>query len=122
MPERVSILEDQEIIKIESYGEVSISDLKQSMEEVIKIHQEKGLTRVFIDASKETALPSTYPVFKFGSELAQVLQKLKFAVVTSPKLKDILRFLENVTRNRGAQVRMFESEDAALEWLMGESE
>ena len=119
MPERVSILEDLKIIKVDSYGDVSIADLKQSMEKVIKIHQEKGLTKVFIDASKETDLPSTFPVFDFGTELAQILGKLKFAVVTAPKLKGILRFLETVTVNRGAQVRMFDSADSALAWLMG---
>lgn len=76
MPERVSILEDLQIIKVDSFGEVSFSDLRQSLYEVFKIHQERGFTKVFVDASKETSFPSTIPVFEFGTELAQVVPKL----------------------------------------------
>jgi hypothetical protein len=120
MPEKVTILKDLNIIKIDSFGEVSLEDLKQSLETVFKIHREQGLTKVFVDATKETSLPSTFPVFEFGSELAKIVRNLKFAVVTSPKMKDIMKFLETVTQNRGVEVQMFDSEDAALEWLMME--
>jgi len=46
---------------------------------------------------------------------------MKFAVAVSAEVKEDLRFLETVTRNRGMQVQMFDSTDAALKWLLPKS-
>jgi hypothetical protein len=117
VPERVSIIEDQNMIKVDSFGEIKIEDLRNSMYEVAKIHREQGLKKVFVDATKETSFPTVAPTFGFGSELAESMINLRIAVVTPPKLKNILRFLETVATNRGAQVQLFDSEVEALAWL-----
>jgi hypothetical protein len=57
---------------------------------------ERGLNRVYVDATKEISFPSTIPVFEFGKELAQVIPKLKIAAVPPQNLGDIMKFLENV--------------------------
>lgn len=121
MPEKVTVREDLQIIQVDSYGEVRIEDLRRSMETVIKLHRERGLTKVYIDASKLTSMPSTLPVFEFGSEMAELFRTSKFAVVRSKQTRDVTRFLENVVRNRGAHMEMFDSEGAALAWLTNES-
>jgi hypothetical protein len=120
MPERVTIRKDLRIIQIDSYGTVTAGDMRRSLEEVAEIHREQGLSRVFVDATQETSLPSTLPLFEFGSALSESLRVLKFAVAVAPTLKDDFAFLEDVTRNRGMQVRMFDSSDAALAWLLEE--
>jgi hypothetical protein len=120
MPERVSVIEDQEIIKVDSYGVISIDDLRQSMETVERIHQEQGLNKVFVDATKETAFPSTLPTFEFGTELAQSMANVRIAVITSERMKNVIRFLETVAQNRGAEVQIFDSTDAAFDWLKEE--
>ena len=118
MPEKVHIREDLQIIHIESFGDVTSEDLRTSMNEVSRMYQEHGLTRIFIDATRETSLPSTYPLFEFGSDLAEYVKFFVFAVVVSPAVKDDLMFLETVTRNRGMTVCMFDSQKTALEWLL----
>jgi hypothetical protein len=117
VPEKVSIIEDRKIIKVDSFGVIKIEDLRNSLNKVSKIHHERGFDKVFIDATKETSFPSLIPTFEFGSEVAKSLSKLKIAVVTPEKLKNIMRFLETVSKNRGAQVGMFESEEEAFAWL-----
>ena len=117
MPERVTVREDLQIIQIDSYGEVTADDLRGSLDAVFGIRQERGFTKVFVDASRETSFPSTLPVFDFGSDLAQTARGMKFAIVSSPKTDSGLRFLETVTHNRGGQLRVFDSADAALAWL-----
>ncbi len=117
MPEEVSILADLGIIQIDSYGEVTEGDLLATMEEVLEIQRERGLTRVFVDASKETSLPSTLPLHQFGSLLSSDAMMLRFAVLVSPEVRDDLRFLETVTQNHGMQVRMFDCREEALNWL-----
>jgi hypothetical protein len=117
VPEKVSIIEDRKIIKVDSFGVIKIEDLRNSMNEVTRIHQEQGLNKVFVDATRETAFPSAIPTFEFGSELAQSMVNLKIAVITSQKMKNIIRFLETVAQNRGAQLQIFDSEEEAFAWL-----
>jgi hypothetical protein len=117
MPEEVSILADLGIIQIDSYGEVSEADMLATMEEILQIQKERGLTRVFVDASRETSLPRTLPLHQFGSALSSDAMMLKFAVLVSDKVREDLHFLETVTRNRGMEVKMFDSREEALAWL-----
>jgi hypothetical protein len=117
MPEEVSILEDLEIICVNSYGRVTEGDLLASMEEILAIQRERGLSRVFVDASRETALPSTHPLHQFGAVLSQNAATFKFALLASDRVRKDLRLLETVTQNRGMQVRMFDSRVEALTWL-----
>jgi hypothetical protein len=81
MPEKVTIREDLHVIQVESYGVVSLEDLKGSLEAVARIRQERGYTRVFVDATQQTSFPSTFPVFEFGSRLAR-----RFETGSSPLL------------------------------------
>jgi hypothetical protein len=120
MPEKVTIREDLEVIQVDSYGEVSALDLQQSLEEVAMIRDERGFSRVLVDATEETSLPSTMPAFLFGSELARMMGPMKVAVVGTPKLNNEIRFIETVARNRGAQLRVFGSAEAAFTWLAEE--
>lgn len=117
MPEEVSILADLGIIQVDSYGDVSERDLLASMEEVLAIHKEHGFSRVFVDASGETSLPSTLPLNQFGSVLSEDAVSLKFAVLVNERVREDLHFLETVTKNRGMEVRMFDSREDAFAWL-----
>lgn len=121
MPERVTIREDLQIIQVDSYGDVTEEDLKGSLDEVMRVHGETGISKVLVDATQETSLPQTFPLFEFGAELAAELLTIQFGVAVSPEVADDLRFLENVTRNRGMNVKMFDSTDAALAWLTGKT-
>lgn len=120
MPEDVIVRDDLQIIEVTSYGDITLEDLRQSLHTIAQIHQDRELSRVFVDATQETSLPSTLPLFKFGSELAERLRTTRIAVAVSPRNREDMHFLETVTQNRGMQVRTFDSEEAALEWLLEE--
>jgi hypothetical protein len=117
MPEEVSILEDLGIIQVDSFGEVTEGDLLASMEEVLAIHRERGFSKVFVDASRETSLPSTFPLHQFGAVLSEDGMVLKIAAVISDTVREDLRFLETVTQNRGMQLKLFDTREEALAWL-----
>jgi hypothetical protein len=118
MPDKVTVREDLQIIQVDSYGDVTANDLMQSMETVMNIQRERGISKVFVDATKQTSMPSTMPVFEFGSKLAQNAGALRFAVAVLQNTKEKVGFLETVARNRGAQFKIFDSTEAALAWLM----
>lgn len=117
MPEEVSILEDLGIIHVYSYGEVTEGDLLASMEEVLAIHRQRGFSKVLVDASKETSLPSTPPLHRFGSLLSENATVLKLAVVVSDAVRDDLHFLVTAAQDRGMHVKIFDTREQALAWL-----
>jgi hypothetical protein len=118
MPERVTIEENLRIIHVDSYGDVTAKDLQGSIKAVARINKEHGFTKVFVDATKETSLPSTFHSFDIGSQLANAVRLLRVAVLGSTRLKKNLTFIETVAHNRGALVKVFYSRKDAMAWLM----
>ena len=117
MPETVTLDEDLGIVRVESYGDVTAEDLRATLASALRIHQERGLTRGFVDATKVTSYPSAFFIHDFGLQAAESLMGIKVAIAAPRvQLKDS-RFFETVVRNRGANLRLFDSPDAALEWL-----
>jgi hypothetical protein len=118
MPEKVTLDEDLGVVRIESYGQVTADDMRASLALALSIHQERGLTRGFVDATKVTSYPSTFPIYEFGSEAAEPLKGFRLAIAAPPELLDDPAFFETVVNNRGGTVRVFDARDAALAWLM----
>jgi hypothetical protein len=118
MPEAVELLHDGQIIHVRSYGEVTIDELRASLADVKRIREERGVNRLLVDASEETSLPSTMPVYDFGVDLSETLRGMTIALVKSPATTSALHFLESVVLNRGVALRTFESVEPALAWLL----
>ncbi len=117
MAEEVTIREDLPIIQVDHQGELTKSELMDTLEAVDTINREKGISDVLINAVKLQKLPSITITYNFGSELVSKVMHMKFAIVMQPELREELEFLVNVIQNRGGQVQLFDSEEAALDWL-----
>ena len=114
--------EDLDIVRIESYGDVTTEDLRATLELALRFHEERGLTRGFVDATKVTSYPSISSIFDFGSQAAASISGIKVAIAAPPGMLDDPVFFETVARNRGAKLRVFDTPDAALAWLTKEPE
>ena len=103
MPETVRIREDQGIIEVRSHGQVLLEDMFRSQKKVDQIYQERGYTKILIDARDEARLPSTVDLFIFGMGLGEtfVAKVGKFALVVSKKTRANLEFLASTARKRG---------------------
>ncbi len=117
MPETLTIRDD--LIVVESFGVVTSEDLSASLREVFEQLKQGGPTRVYVDATRAEEYPDTFPLFEFGTDLAAMVRRLKFAVVCTPVVETKMRFLETVTTNRGLRVKLFPSEAEAMAWLSG---
>jgi hypothetical protein len=119
MPEVVTVREDQGIIEVRSYDEVSERDLTVSRDRVAEIIREKGIKEILVDARDLTSLPPTFALFLFGKSFAddEALRTVKLAAVVSEKTTKDMSFIETVVRNRGVAMRIFESMEAAISWL-----
>ena len=117
MPEDISILEKEEIIYINSKGNIKLDDLFHSYKSVMQINSDKNIDKVLVDAREQTSLPSLIALYVFGEKLSQHFQHAKHAIVVSPKSPKDLGFIETVSKNRGVNIKIFNSIDLALAWL-----
>jgi hypothetical protein len=117
MPEHVSIDKENGVILIDSSGHVEIKDLLESLETIVKLNKQLGLTRVVVDTSTLKKLPVLYQLHSFASEIASRTRGMKHAIVVSELSPEDIRFMETVALNRGARIQIFTSRDDALLWL-----
>jgi len=117
MPEEVTIGNDLETIQVKSCGDITLEDLKKTLDSILRIKEDRGLTKVFVDTTTVTSYPSTFPVFEFGAQAACSLRGVKIAIVAVSGTRNDVRFFETVVRNRGGDVSLFDSPTAALAWV-----
>jgi len=114
LPETVNYLDTEKCIHVHSYGETSINDWENSMQQVIEIHNNTGCQRVLVDVREQNSTPSTLEILEFGKHLPYGIQ---FAIVATAKTHEPHYFLETVGRNRGKDITLFNDYDDALSWL-----
>lgn len=112
--------EDSQVIEVKFRGNINTEDFKKSLDAILGIRQDQGLTKVLVDATKATSYPSTTSIILFGSGVAEPLRGIRLAIASPLKIQENPAFFETVTINRGAVVRAFDSADEALAWLKTE--
>ena len=117
MPENVTVREDLQVIEVISSGEVTSEDFKMTLSSIVTLKEERGLSKVFVDGTDVSSYPSTFPVFDFGKQASQSLRGTWVAIAVAPEFHDQAVFFETVVHNRGGNVRVFDTSDAALAWL-----
>ena len=119
MPEEVTIREDLQIVHVRSYADVTAKDLKWTLESILRIREERGFTRVLIDATNVSSYPPTVSVFDFAGQAAESLRKtgIRVSIVVAPDMREETAFFETAARNRGGNIGVFASTEAALAWL-----
>ncbi|MGC1456301.1 MAG: hypothetical protein WA946_14030, partial [Nitrospirota bacterium] len=81
MPETVRIDIERGVILIDSSQQVGEKDLQRSLESVLQQARHHGITKVMVDATKLTSLPSIISLYGFASELSSRASNLKHAIV-----------------------------------------
>ena len=116
MPDEVHVDEERGIIKVESYGIVSTEDIENSIGKVREILTERGLNKILVDTTRQETVPGTAALFDLFSTFPRNLKAALLSRESQITVED-LRFVENVSVNRGIFVRVFHTEDEALGWL-----
>jgi len=119
MPETVTVLEDQGIIEVRSFGEVSAEDWQKSVDIVMDLVRTRGMTKVLVDSLTLVSMPKTWTLYEFGNLLATTKfpQSVRIAAVIQGPLREDLKFIETVATNRGRRMKVFNSIDEATAWL-----
>ena len=117
MPENISVLEDLRIIMVDSFGEVTASELQESLARVVELHNENGFDSVLVDSTHDASYPPNFPLFEFGSKVALEAKHLKIAVATSSGTRAAITLVKQVAANRGLIINLFDSVEEALGYL-----
>ena len=114
MPETVSLDKELNVIRVRSWGDVTIADWNGSKDKIIDLSSETGVSEVLVDVTEQSSAPSTLDIYDFGSEWPSAI---RVAIVTGDATREDQEFLENVAMNRARPMRTFDEIDEALFWL-----
>lgn len=122
MPFSVEHCAEENMILVNIWGRTALAELKEAIEEIIRVVQVTQCRLVLTDLQKADwglTMSETYHLpemlARVSSETADI-HLFKRAFVASEN-SEILRFYETVSQNRGQTTRMFRDADSAKEWL-----
>jgi hypothetical protein len=105
-----------EYLKICLSGENPFAEIDEIIATIKRLSDENNRAKILLDTMNVSGLSEMEKYF-VGEQGAKILgHKLKSAIVSQPE--KINRFMENVAVNRGARLRVFGSEQEALNWLL----
>ena len=116
MPDEIMINHSEGLIEIRSFGTVTKEDIEVSISEILRLQEEAGFSKVVVDTTKQTSMPRTFHIFDLFSAFPR---DIRFALIVDREqhsYRDI-RFAETVSMNNNVSLRLFETREAALEWL-----
>ena len=113
MLEEVTIDMESQLMRVQFDSDSTVENWKSALVQVERLSEESGLCRLLVDVRKQTDLADTMTLFDFGSHLPR---SIRYAVLCESHLEEH-RFIETVATNRGIDIKDFDSEQNAIEWL-----
>jgi len=118
-PEHFEVMEGYCCYRLSGQG--PLAEAAGKVIEAIEFSREQGMRNLLIDTTNWTGhdSPDTLERFTWASAFAQAARStVKLAMVVRPELMDPEKFEVTVARNRGLMGNVFDSERAALAWLL----
>ena len=117
MEESIRIEDELRYVDLQVTGSMSAADLRSQATRVTKMAMDAGLRRILVDNSGLEAVPSTSVLYELVGGLPR---NFRYAIVAPVELlaAEGMRFVETAGMNTGLAVRIFETRETALEWLL----
>jgi len=115
-----SILQDEQIVVIKTYGAADEASSLEMAKSISKTMMEFKATRCLIDHSALLSVSGTSVDIYYrpqGISNTGIPSGVKIAELVKPAHKSHFGFLEYVCRNNGFDFRVFESREPAIQWL-----
>lgn len=117
MPEEVSISENRKYIIIRSFGEASVDELKKTIREVMRVHQEYGIAKVIVDSTQRDILPTFIDALEGAKYLGETTKgTIKFAIIVRNTPSDHDLFMQAAMVHQ-TQISYFDNYESAMKWL-----
>lgn len=125
MPWTLELTEQDQVLLLTYRGLLAPAESAGMTDQVLARVLETGVMRVMLDCSAaQMATPAT-DIYKLPDryEAAGVPRSIRVAVIVPHDnyKRELFEFYEDVCRNRGYFVRLFEDSAAGWDWLRGEA-
>ena len=122
MPYNAEAVSNAGYVRLELIGEITRQELEVARANAGETLKQNGWKRLLIDATNATPKMSVVDDFEFTQEHNTHLPvNLRTAIVHSPGEVDQFQFIEDVGRNRGMDMTLFDDQMEALHWLLEEA-
>jgi|SRR5688572_4969848 hypothetical protein len=113
----ITVDEQRRFLRFQFDPSATLFDWKEAQAAFLRLSKETGIHRALVDVRNQTASGPPLDLFEFGHNLPT---GAAFAVLSGPHRGDH-EFVETVALNRGKNVRLFGSEEEAIEWLIAQA-
>ena len=122
MPHKTEPVESSCYVRLDLTGDLTRTDHEVARAAAANVLKQKGWNKLFIDATQARPKMSVADDYEFTEQHDNHFPTvLRTAIVHGPDAAADFRFIENVGRNRGMNMRLFEDHAAALEWLLADA-
>ena len=119
MSYKVSVAEEDAYIRFDLFDRLTQPDIKNAMEDVLKIRRERNLNHILCDERRLEVPPNDTVGFLTAAQFATgPYMGTKLAIIRKRKVEE--RLFEIAAGNRGVIVEVFDEEEEAKRWLCGQ--
>lgn len=122
MPYTIKFLEDKKIVIIENIGTISSEEFEKQSIEALELGKNKNTSWFLADSTQIAGKITTLELLDFPNMYERIgapkTTKLAVVIPEDSIVQENIKFLETVCLNRGWQVKIFETKDLAVEWLL----
>jgi hypothetical protein len=125
MPTNIKIIHTQDFIRAKPDGALDFTASRNLLKDLVTGFDTAGKYHVLVDTRGADVRLSTTEIYELGVTVAaepDLAGKKKFALLVPPEEKVNADFFETVSRNRGANLRVFTDFETAITWLIMEEQ
>ena len=121
MPYHITILEAPPALELQYIGRLAAAELAASVKDAMAMAEKHQRTRILTDCSQMEGGHGVFDLFEGVMQIHDNLVGTPFreAIVQAndPKAAELVRFWETACKNRGLNVQVFPTRQAATAWL-----
>ncbi len=114
MPEELTFDPTTGLMRIRAWGDETILDWTESKQEILRLHEQHGASKLFVDAREMVAAPSVIDILDFGDNWPR---DIRAAILIGKGTPEDVLFLDATATYRHKPMRVFYDETEALSWL-----
>jgi len=122
MPYTITFLEDEKIVVIQNIGKLSPEEFEKQNKEAYALSQTKDSLLCLVDNTQIAPSISTLDLYSYPDiyEKLDIPKTIRVAVILPEDTvtRGNIRFWETVCINRGWTVKIFNTKNEAIDWLL----
>jgi hypothetical protein len=124
MPVTIKVIRTQDFMRAKADGVLDVAASRDLLKKLTAESKAAGIDNLLVDTREAEVRLSTADRFELGAAVASELPaaRAKVALLVPRQEQVDARFLETVSRNRGANLGAFADFEAAITWLILEEQ